>query len=64
MLHTLCENCKGCGLLKNTKFAQLTLEEIEEIIKLEEKLDITLIAYDRFTTDDLNEPTDQSIDPS
>ena len=40
---------KGSGFLKETsKFAQLQEEQIKEIMQLEDKLDVILLAYDAF----------------
>ena len=38
-------------LLKETKFSELGHEQIDEIKQLEEKLGVTLIAYDNFPTE-------------
>ena len=38
-------------LLNETKFSELGHEQIDEIKQLEEKLGVTLIAYDHFPTE-------------
>ena len=42
---------KDVILLKETKFSELAHEQIDEIKQLEEKLGVTLIAYDNFPTE-------------
>lgn len=52
--------------LKETQFAQLNQEQIKEIIQLEEKLQVTLLAYDHYLKTG-NVPTENNtptINPS
>lgn len=57
---------KGCDSFGKRKFANLGSEQINEIKSLEEKLEVTLIAYDLFSTEgppqEDNNPT--PINPS
>ena len=52
--------------LKKTKFANLGPDQINELKNLEEKLEVTLIAYDHFAPEEqpLQEDNSNSINPS
>ncbi|MCP1144442.1 hypothetical protein [Lysinibacillus endophyticus] len=41
--------------MEKTKFADLNEQQLKEIKQLEEKLDVTLIAYDSSVLDDQNQ---------
>ena len=44
-----------------TKFSNLGPEQINEIKSLEEKLEVTLLAYDHFETEDQSQQENNSI---
>lgn len=46
--------------MKQNKFADLKKDEIKEIIELEEKLNVTLLAYDVYSHQNMDE---YNVDP-
>ena len=46
------------------KFAELNQEQIKEVKKLEEKLNVTLLAYDHFILKGHNDNSPDIINPS
>ena len=46
------------------KFAELNQEQIKEVKKLEEKLHVTLLAYDNFVLEGQNDHSPNVINPS
>lgn len=59
------QNCKGCAFVKETKFAELDRSKLEAIKQLEQKLNVTLIAYELSPPHQANhEDTPIVINPS
>lgn len=52
--------------LVKSKFAKLEPAQLEELIKLEEKLEVTLLAYDHFVTEEQSQESNNTntINPS
>lgn len=48
--------------MKNPKFAELDQEQIQELKQLEEKLEVTLLAYDQSINESYNLQNKDSID--